>query len=344
MGEVKLPPEDEYLDIIDVIGFLWRSKWWTLSCLAIGIAASTLLISLKKPPVYVVTMPVRMEISSGLTSDEVTSKFNRLNSSADVIETMRQKDALIVGQSPIKLLATTLGYQVEVSSESPDPLGVKAVENAKLVSEIAKKLNARVDAVTSTGMTPSKGAVSDLEQKFSLLAEKKSLEEAPVLTKIYEIEARLAQKLGSSGLEFPPSTDETEGDQVLRLIARLGEKLTQIEKQRIIADHSRLVGEMKLIRAKYEEPVRKLSESLRQLSQGLLNSVDQNADKFPVYSIDEATFQSLVGTGSHQRYESKKTLLVILGAILGAMMGLFFYGTKLYFEENKERLRRIVKS
>jgi hypothetical protein len=64
---------------------------------------------------------------------------------------------------------------------------------------------------------------------------------------------------------------------------------------------------------------------------------------YPVLVADEGAYKATVAIGSHERYESKRALFVVLGVLLGGLLGLMTYGVVIFVRENSTRVRQIFK-
>lgn len=336
-NNVPKASEDDYIDIIDVLGFLWRAKVFVI----IGILVMTLLavgvVNAKKPPVYLTSVPVSLEVAGGITPDQITANFNVLMSRADIQKALRSADVGFVGgKPPFKLVSSAGETSVEFSSLSSDSGGERALSAVKALTEASRKLN-QTQEDASSAVAPEKKASSDLEDTFRRLVALQVSEEAPYRSRLFALEASLAQK---TGIRPAPATfvkGTSLGDDVFRLLGAADSKLTDSEKAEIIKEYSELAGAIKAIQAKYEAPLTQLTSALSAAS-GVLAELVKG---YPVVVADEAAFKASVSIGAHERYESKKALFLILGVMLGGLTGLMVYGAKEFFKANHARVKAI---
>jgi hypothetical protein len=329
--------EDDYIDIIDVLGFLWRAKVFVI----IGILVMTLLavgvVNAQKPPIYITSVPVSLEVAGGITTDQITANFNGLMARADIQKALHAaKGGFVGGKPPFKLTSSAGETSVEFSSLSSDPGGERALNAVKALTEAARKLNQTQEDASST-VAPEKKASSDLEDTFRKLVASQVSEEAPYRSRLFALEANLAQKMGIRPIPATFVKGTSLGDDVFRLLGAADSKLTDSEKAEIIKEYSELAGAIRVIEAKYEAPLAQLTSALSGAS-GVLADLVKG---YPVVLADEAAFKASVSIGAHERYESKRGLFLVLGVMLGGIFGLMTYGVVQFAKDNSSRLRKI---
>ena len=327
--------EDDYIDIIDVLGFFWRAKVFVI----IGILIMTLLavgiVNAKKPPVYITTVPVNLEVAGGITPDQITQNFNTLTARSDVQKDIRAADVGFVGgKPPFKLTSSAGEMAVEFSSLASDPSGEKALSAVKTLTDSARKLKKTQDEASSRTAS-SKQTSSDLEEIFRKLVAAQISEEAPFRSRLFALEANLAQKTGMKPLPDTFVKGTSLGDDVFRLLGAAENKLTAAEKAQIVKDYSELAGAIKGIEAKYEDPLSQLTKALS----GASGDLAELAKSHTVVVADETAFKASVSIGDHERYESKRGLFLVLGVMLGGLLGLMTFGAYTFIKTNKERLK-----
>ncbi len=332
--------EDDYIDIIDVLGFFWRAKVFVI----IGILIMTLLavgiVNAKKPPVYITSVPVSLEVAGGIMPDQITANFNGLMARADIQKALHTANVGFVGgKPPFKLTSSAGETSVEFSSLSSDPGGARALNAVRALTEASRKLN-QTQEDASSNVAPEKKASSDLEETFRKLVALQVSEEAPYRSRLFAIEANLAQKTGIRPIPATFVKGTSLGDDVFRLLGAADSKLTDSERAEIIKEYSELAGAIRVIAAKYEAPLTQLSPALSGAS-GVLAELVKG---YPVVLADEATFKASVSIGTHERYESKRALFLILGVMLGGLFGLMSYGAYQFFASNKDRLKAVLRS
>lgn len=329
--------EDDYIDIIDVLGFLWRAKVFVI----IGILVMTLLavgvVNAKKPPVYITSVPVSFEVAGGITPDQITANFNGLMARADIQKALHAANVGFVGgKPPFKLVSSAGEISLEFSSLSSDPGGERALSAVKALTEASRKLN-QTQEDASFAVAPEKKASSDLEDTFRKLVVLQVSEEAPYRSRLFALEAKLAQKAGIRPIPATFVKGTSLGDDVFRLLGAADSKLTDSEKSEIIKEYSELAGAIRVIEAKYEAPLTQLTSALSGAS-GVLADLVKG---YPVVLADEAAFKASVSIGAHERYESKRGLFLVLGMMLGGIFGLMTYGVVQFAKDNSSRLRKI---
>ena len=334
-------PEDEYIDIIDVLAFLWRAKVFVITGILLGLVGAIAVTEAKKPAVYVTTMPVSLEVAGGITGDGIIAKFNGLLGRADVRSAMQSAGVSnIGGKLPFRLKNDSAGVSLEVSSLVADAAGEKALGAVKSLATAARDLNKKMSEAAD--LSPAlKEPKSDLEVQFARLASAQALEEAPVRTKLFALESKLAQKSGIRPAPAAVLKGTAIGDDVLRLLGAADGKLPAAERDAVISEYSQLVGAIKAVQAKYEQPLVEMTSALGSLSAGLIKSATGEGDNYPVIAVNEAAYKASVAAGIHERYESKRLLFAILGILLGGILGLMVFDMSRFFTENRDRMRAI---
>jgi len=335
----KPAPQDDYIDIIDVMGFLWRAKVYVIVGVLLMVAAAIGVVNSKKPPVFISAVPVTLEVAGGISSDQIIAKFGSLLGRADIIKDLNAAGVGFVGgKAPFKLLNSSGEMTIEVSSLSGDSSGERALQAVQSLTAAAEKLN-KTQAEASADVTASKKSTSDLEQKLRQVVALQVAEEAPFRANLFALEAKLAQKSGRNPLPATFVKGTSIGDDVMRLFGAAESKLTDLEKTEIIQEYADLVGSIKAIEAKYDTSVTQLSTALSAAS-GVLTDVVKG---YPVLVADEKAYKASVAIGAHERYESKRALFIVLGVLLGGLLGLMTYGLVVFMRENSARLRQILK-
>jgi hypothetical protein len=332
-------PQDDYIDIIDVLGFVWRAKVFVIIGVVVMVAAAIGVVNAKKPPVFISSVPVTLEVAGGISADQITAKFQSLIGRADVIRDLTSAGVGFVGgKAPFKLVNSSGEMSLEVSSLSSDTGGERALKAVKALTAASEKLN-KTQAEASSNVTPTQKSTTDLETKFKQVVAAQVAEEAPFRAKLFALEARLAQKSGTRPIPATFVKGTSVGDDVMRLLGATESKLTEPERTKIIQEYSELVGSIKAIEAKYESSVTQMASALSAAS-GVLSDVVKG---YPVLVADEGAYKATVAIGSHERYESKRALFVVLGVLLGGLLGLMTYGVVIFVRENSTRVRQIFK-
>ncbi len=341
------PSEDEYIDMIDVIGFLWRAKLWVITGIVIGITCAAVTVYSKKPPVYVTSLPITLEVAAALNPDAIVAKFNQFIDRPD-LKAALPGVALLGGKMPFKLVSSGSNLGLEVSRLSAEASGDEAMKAAEGLTIAARALNKKMtDAAKSaeSAITQVSQGI-DIEADFAKVAQMQASDEAPVKAKLFALESKLGQK---SGMRPVPSiivnagavSGTSVGDDVLRLLGALEGKISAAERAAVITEYSSLVGQIRAIQAKYVQPINEMTAGMASLSAGIIKSATGDLGEVPVVVVDKAAFKASVAAGTHERYESKRTLFIALGLILGGMLGLMAYGVRLFIAENRERIQKI---
>ena len=333
--------------MIDVIGFLWRAKLWVIIGILLGVTGAVITVYAKKPPAYVTSFPITLEVTRSLSTEGIITKFN------DFIERTDTRAALsgvepVGGKMPFKLNAVGNVLTLEVSRLSSDPSGEDAMKTADLLTNIARELNNKIIAAAN-GVEPNvttSAPGQDLGEQFAKVAAMAASEEAPLRAKLFALESRLAQKSGikpqpSMTVNTAVSAGTSLGDDVLRLVGSLDGKLSPAERTAVMHEYSDLVGQIRATQAKYVQPLTEMTTAMATLSPGIIKRATGDIGQVPVLVVDNLAYKASVAAGTHERYESKRALFIVLGFILGGMLGLMAYGVRLFIAENRERIRKI---
>jgi hypothetical protein len=337
----------DYLDLIDVFGFIWRSKFWLLLGISAGVSGALVFSQSRKPPVFTTTLPVTFEVSGGVSFDASASKFNELLARAEVIHGYSAAGGDVInGKIPAKLIYQSNGLSIEINTILGDSTGAKPLALAQSLASSARELNQKLlTARQSMSAGKTSALASDLETKFAKLTTAQYLEEAPLRAKLFALESSLSQRAG--GIRPTPAVvvqGAAIGDDVLRMLGALDSKITPNERANLISEYSRLAGLIRAIQVKYEQPIREVGAAMAVLSSGLISDAIGESGLFPVIVVNEMDFRGAIATGTHQRFESKRALFLILGAILGGMFGIACYGLKRFIVENRERILSVCRS
>jgi hypothetical protein len=343
-------PESEFIDVIDVAWLVWKARTWLLSGIILGTFGAMYVAQVKKPPVFVSLLSANLDVAGGINFDSSAAKFNEFISRADVLSIFSASGgsgagALINGKILAKLVSQPSSVMLEVSSLSADSSGEAALKLAQKLTSTARDLNKRLtEARASVSAGGAVSGRSDLEKNFAKLTSAQAREEAPLRAKLFALESKLSMRAGIRPTPSALVQGTAIGDDVLRMMGALDSKLTPEERTQVISEYSELVGAIRGVQAKYEQPVRELTGSLSVLSASVINNVTGGAGLYPVIVVDEAAYRARVAAGTHERYESKRALILVLGAILGGMMGLMGYGLNSFIGANRERIRQVFKN
>jgi hypothetical protein len=326
--------DDDYVDIIDVMVFLWRAKVFVFVGVLLFSGVALAYVNSRKPPVYVTDLPIRLAAAGGITPDAIITKFNGFIAGSRVQEALLSRGVGFVGgKPPFRLMKGENSFALEVNSLQPDPSGERALNWAKTLYEVTQDSNKK--SADEGSAAKIKAPSSDLEYKLAQLAGAQAAEEAPLRLELFSLEARLAQAAGSRPTPAAFFKGTSIGEDVLRLMAAAQSRITATEREKILSSYSDLIGKIKAVQAKYEWPLAELEKSLA-LAEGVLTSLGTG---YPAAWVDEVEYKSSVMAGSHQRFENKTWLFLLLGAVLGAVFGLMSYASLSFFRANLSRLR-----
>jgi hypothetical protein len=333
----KPAPQDNYIDIIDVIGFLWRAKVFVIVGVLLMMLAAIGVVNSQKPPVFISTVPVTLEVAGGISPDQIMAKFQSLVGRADVIRDLSAAGVNFVGgKAPFKLVNSSDQMILEVSSLSPDVSGDKALRAAKALAEASQKLEkAQTDGAAEVVL--KKKSTSDLEIKYRKMVAGQVAEEAPFRTQLFAMEAKLAQIAGVRPIPATFTEGSSVGDDVMRLLGATESKLSVNERAKILENYAELIGNIKAIEAKYRAPLRQISMAMS-VASGVLADLVKG---YPVLVPNEGAYRASVAIGSHERYENTRTLFILLGVLLGGLFGVLIYGLSRFVQSNNNRLRAI---
>ena len=153
-------------------------------------------VNSKKPPVFVSTIPVTIDVAGGITSDQIMAKFQSLLSRPDVIKDLHSADVGFVGgKPPYKLINKPGEVALEVSALSEDLSGEKALRAVKALTELSQRLN-KTQSDASSEVASAKKPTSDLEDKFKQVVASQIAEEAPFRVQLFA--DRKSTRLNSS--------------------------------------------------------------------------------------------------------------------------------------------------
>lgn len=338
----------EYVDIIDVVGFLSRSKMWLASGILAGLLGAGFLFTTKMSPTYFTSVPLTNEgVVKAFAASDLQSLFDRSEFKSAFAARYAARSGgkiLVEGSLPFKVLASGANLILEIASKSSDPLGSRALEITNdlslSVTEYNKNEKAHFDAQNAGVMPVLK---TDLEVTFTKVVALQSAEESPYRVKLFAMEAMLSQRAGMRPIPATAVLGSSMGDDVLRLLGAVGGKISPEERTKLLTEYGLISGAIKAIQAKYELPIKDLSSRFAPLSAGLIAAAN---GPMPVYVpvIDDVAFKASVAAGLHERKETKLPFILAIGLILGALFGLMAYGTKIFIEDNRDRLKAALNS
>jgi hypothetical protein len=340
-----LANECKDVDVVDLLAFFWRARRSIGVGVLVGLVLALGLVVFKKPSLYFTSVPVFLiEDAVGGTSDQVKSSFESLVSHRDLIAALSSSSAqlqIIGGKAPFKLKNSAGLFSLEFASLSSDPTGRIAVAALETLADATRSINARINE-TEKALSADLQRKSSPEIRYSNLVKRMTLELADSRIRLFALESRLSEKAGVRPLPSIVDRGTAMGDDVLRLIAIAGPKLSAEERQSIITDYAQAVGDIRAITAKYERPLEQMNESIRGFATSIRQSAQLSDSLYPVFAMDHVKYQNLVATGAHERFERKWPLFMVLGGAFGAVMGLIFYMGRQFLKDNQLRLRRAL--
>ena len=363
-------PEDEYIDMIDVLGFVWKARLAILLGMSIGLIGAWIISTKRKPPLYITTMAVNTEYLSSPSQEADITVFNntvslRVAANAIYDQLSKDPDSRIHAALESKGLTRETFIADQIANDGPIPLrlikgdreGSFAVESrfrnsdegavltAALVRasrEVLTKLNAPSLKSNSNSVTTQAEKTLDATHPYQQVIKMRLAEEATPRTALFKLEARLVEKLGPLAMSIPRGGSP---DQVMRLLGALlhTKKISDPDAQEVQAEREALVARLEMIEAKYDQATRDAEVSLKSLSADIILRATGTKDLIPIFTADAASLEQKLATSSIERYESKRGLFLALGVILGAMLGLMAYGMRLFLAENRDRMRAIFR-
>ena len=334
----------DYIDLVDVVGFLWRGRIWILSSIILGMLGAAAMAVIKFQPTYYTSVPlIKGSDSPGAAAAELSRVIEAPKIKATMMDRYVAHSAgefNVDGNFPLKITSSATNLDLEISAKSQDATGLRALGiahdlNLSLI-ELKKSQNERLSKHASAEAFPIGNG--ELETAFTKLVALQNSEESPHRVKLFALEATLSQR---AGVRPTPSTfvlGTSIGDDVLRLLGALDGKMSREEQMKILVEYGQITGAIRAIQAKYDQPIKELSARFAQVSAEIIASVPVPIP-IPIPVVDEAAFKSAVAAGTHERKETKQPFVLAVGVILGALFGIVGFGIKVFIGDNRERLR-----
>lgn len=366
---------DEYIDLVDVIRFFWRARFYMLVAVLIGLSSAALVSFKLRPSTYIYSVPVYVDNRPGLSFDGVITKFNHVVSTSGVadnifeqlvkeqdprvIELIRKngwtKDRFIglqVGKdvlTPLKLVKSDRGneYIIESKFNIRDEEGIltKALIAATHEFISARNLfvaSSQAQDVNNDEMRELNAAINSFEQ----FSNRRMVEESETRLKLFSLEAKLSERLGSQA--GAPHGGET--DQVTRLLGYLfhSKKISKKEFQEITKTHATYLSRLEIIRIKYESMMLELGASVKKRADSIISrEVDKDGvspEVIPTLALIKDVFEERLANDQVERIESKRPLYFVVGIILGLVSGVFGFAVREFIRENSAKLRAIFRT
>lgn len=359
-------PEQSDINIIDVLGFLWRSKFFLISGMILGLAVARIVEVLWKPPIYVTQVPVVL-IFSLEDQNTILAKLNEFVTNPETARQVYQR--LLSYPDPevrAKLTAESIdvtsfinkqraqdeklsfriakgsrlaAFELETRFAFRDSKAAIATAIAEIVRDLSLQHNKEILRISPEIKEEKQAGFSETQRKYQELNKLKFSDEKESRLRLYRIEARLLEKLGpdfSSLLRVSGG-----GDQILRLLAMLLEskKITERESETILQEREELVVKLELIRIKYEQVLIGVESDLRLLGKESFQSPKASDNEIPILSLDQNILNQRLSDVSYVRVDSKTSQLLTFGMLFGALVGVLINSGNVFLRENKQKLK-----
>lgn len=339
--------EPEYVDLIDVIARIWKSKVWMITGALLGLTTAAVVGSNKPLTLVTTILPVTIDLPGPHTQERILTEFNHLINRQDFQKLFAEnlgeekKSLLLDEKSPFQLGSSFGLYYLEIRQYRADSDGAMQFKIGRALAETSRKINDRLAKEPKHEQellhTP---ANTDIEATFASLASSQAEEDAPVRMELYLLEKKLIEKLGIQSSSAPKlSTAIAPETGILNLLATSGKKLSKAERIQFIKQYSALVGQLKSNDIVYQAAFRDLSDDLLTISRRLIEHATHATGNVLVISIDENAYRTSILTGKHLRVENKKPIFYTFSVIFGGLLGFTIYAAKLYFQKNREYFR-----
>lgn len=366
---------EEYIDLVDVVRFLWRSRNYILLGILCGVLFATYINVYKFPPRYYFRIPVSVDTAGAMDLATVKSRFNDLVSTPSVAE--RIFDELEKNSDPavmetLKKLNWTRQTFVALQSgsgggnltplriETGETKGSYVVESTRLSPELGVELaRAMTAAVKEVFLDQNRRMKENFVQKspkeiqnnsapsraYVDVAKSLEIEKSPARMRLFAIEDRLVKKWGPS-IHLSKVVRTGERDQIERLLAALvnAGKVRMSEAVQILEERAELIGIMNMVDAKYSQALKDAKEPLNLTVLQIRDATGGNLGLLPIVEVDEPLLQERIQSGTVQNYESKSSYFYSVGVILGGVLGMVVFGMNLFVSQNRDRLRDVFRT
>jgi hypothetical protein len=327
-------------DLIDVIGFVWRGRYFIAACTALTLIASLVASYLRTESRYITFIPLNIEGHKNVEPLDLVSKWNgflHMDEAKELIESFSAKPG---PKKDISLSFKEIGNRLilHVMAKDSDPSGQRAYEMAESIAMLIQNLNtekkASIGNIGALNSLPING-----EEELRKIYTIQSQEESPYLLELMSLEAELKQRVKVDEKILKSNQPLDLGGEVLRLLALADNQLTTQEKDLALEKYSNLVGHIQSIRAKYSKVQFTLADNIGRSIE--LRISDKSL--LPEFRPDQQAYQDMVARHKHESTENKLFLYVWLGIFLGFLFGIMSYGTVTYFRMNTDRLKKLLK-
>ena len=379
-----LPASDQdYFDLIDIFAFVWKARFYILACALIGFTSGRFVADKTNPPVYVTSVPVKLDriaspantpgeekLNHFITEREL-SAFNELVSDSkaageiyDHLEKIADdevRSALVANDLsrtkfigyqlagldivPIRLFRGPSPDQFVVQSrfKISDSKGALASAIVRATSQMVENFNRRM-AKQNKSFSPTMTPKNlDETHLYRQIMKMRLTEEFAPFSALYKLEESLAARLGAGSASFPRSGD---GDHIIRFIGLLisKSKMSENEAKEIREERATLIGEIDLIRTKYSMVLRDAEIPIREMSLSILQQAIGGKSALPTLLVDEEALKQKIAASTLEQYQAKRALFSVLGLVLGSILGVLVSSLKRYIYENRKRILAIFKS
>ena len=339
VGENRADRPSEYIDLVDIIAWFWKSKIWVLAGFCFGLVVAGI-VTINRPLSFLVTnLPL---VTTPHTPEDVMGRFNEFLLRKDFqnlflanLDEQNRKSILLDGVNPIQLMQLNDTYVLAIRQQEADSTGTKQVEIFNALMKAVRQLSEQ-----PTKKQPLTGSThAEAEARFVTLTSAQAEEMAALRIQLFALENKITQKTGiqSSALMSGPTSMPLE-ETILKQIALSTGKLSDGERTQFVKTYSTIMGGIKKTHLKYEAPIRDLAATVVALSKQLSTQEAWGEDT-PILSLDENAYKVALMKNTLIHTESKKAAFYAFSSILGALAGCMAYAIRCYLLENRKRLQ-----
>lgn len=350
VGENGADRQSEYIDLIDILVWFWRSQFWVLSGIILSLSIASIVAVNKSLSVAVTILPLIAEQTTATTPEAIVNQFNALINRTDFqslflsnLEEQDRNTILLHGIAPFQLVPTnSSNFNLEMRQTQVDLSGQQQVKIFTALMGVARGINKEiVTKYEEQKKHPMMSEKPESELNIAALASAQAEIEAGLRIQLFHLESKIAQK---TGIHSPPSQGALGSPEegILKQLALSDGKLSETERTQFIKDYSQIMGLFKATQLKYEPAIRELSSILLTFSKQFIDQVAAAANVAPIFVLDEVAYKVSVMSKTNTRIESKKPAFYTFSVILGALAGCVAYAIKCYLVQNRNRLKAAI--
>lgn len=341
----------EFVDLIDLIAFFWRSKIW----IAVGAMAGLIIgfaINSGRPDGNIVaTVPVVIESAGQIATRSVIAQMNQAITRPDFRELFVKNLDQAVANSlstkanlPFRFLPSPYnsGIVMEVLEVHSDPSGALPLKYAKALATPARELNKKISplkGVDNGFANPNLN--SNLEKSTMLVLGKMYAEWSDTQYKMSALKTKVERRTGVRLTQERPMNETAPDDYVIRMLAQYPEKFSSEERDSFLKENAELNATFRTKQLKYELVVRELLQPFSDQVTQLIDQATGNVGQVPVLAPDIEAYRALVSAGNFEHTEYKKPFVLFISCVIGSIVATFVFATFLYLQKNRNRLRAI---